>query len=169
MLKTGTIIILSIIFLSFMVPEELIIPVKHATKNDWNQSTFWAEPWGESGVHKGIDIFAPKGKEVVSSIYGIVISIGKANLGGNYIVILGPKCHLHYYAHLEDVNTSLGKLVSTSDVIGTIGNSGNAKGKVSQLHYEIWTPLPYIWRWDSSTQGWKKMFYINPIQKLLNC
>ena len=35
-----------------MVPEELIIPVKHATKNDWNQSTFWAEPWGESGVHK---------------------------------------------------------------------------------------------------------------------
>lgn len=44
----------------YLVPESPIIPVKGASSKDWNSQTFWYEPWGASGVHKGIDIFAKK-------------------------------------------------------------------------------------------------------------
>jgi ABC-type polysaccharide/polyol phosphate export permease len=34
------------------------------------------------------------------------------------------------------------------------------------LHYSIVTIFPYVWRIDSDRQGWKKMFYLNPIAYL---
>jgi murein DD-endopeptidase MepM/ murein hydrolase activator NlpD len=165
--KIGLTIIASIFFLGFMLPERLAIPVLGATEKDWNHNTFWYEPWGKSGVHKGIDIFSPIGSPVISSTYGIVIFSGNLNIGGNVIVVLGPKWRVHYYGHLKHINVSIGSLVRTSEVIGTVGDSGNAKGKPSHLHYTILTLVPYLWRWDTSTQGWKKIFYLNPSKKLL--
>ena len=164
--KIVIIIILSIFFLGFMLSEELIIPVKNATENDWNQNTFWHEKWGKSVVHKGIDIFAKEGTPVLSSTDGVVIYKGKFGMGGNVIFILGAKWKIYYYAHLAKDNVSFGKFVRESQTIGLVGTSGNAKEP--QLHFGIMTLVPHIWRFDNSTQGWKKMFYINPIQKLLN-
>ena len=164
--KIVLIIILSVFFLGFIIPEELKIPVKDATENDWNHNTFWYEPWGKSGVHKGIDIFAKEGTPVLSSTDGLVIYKGKFGMGGNVIFILGAKWRLYYYAHLAEDNVSIGEFVKTSQTIGLVGTSGNAKEP--QLHFGIMTIVPYIWRFDNSTQGWKKMFYINPIKKLLS-
>jgi hypothetical protein len=50
--------LLIVITLGFLLPEKIVMPVVGATVNDWNKDTFWYEPWGSSGVHKGIDIFA---------------------------------------------------------------------------------------------------------------
>lgn len=41
-------------------PNHPRIPVRAASRADWNPATFWHERWGRSGVHKGIDIFARK-------------------------------------------------------------------------------------------------------------
>jgi peptidoglycan LD-endopeptidase LytH len=57
-----------------LLPEKLIIPVKGATKADWNSKSFWFSPWGKSGVHKGIDIFAKEGTPVISACSGLVVS-----------------------------------------------------------------------------------------------
>ena len=47
--------------------------------------------------------------------------------------------------------------------LGTVGDTGNAKGKPPHLHYAITTPFPYFWlQDDQAVQGWKKMFYLNP-------
>ena len=162
--KTVLIIILSIFFLGFMLPEELIIPVKNAAENDWNQNTFWAEPWGKSGVHKGIDIFAKEGTPVLSSTDGVVIYKGKFGMGGNVIFILGAKWKIYYYAHLAKDVVSFGKFVNASQTIGLVGSSGNAQEP--QLHFEIMTLVPYLWRWGNSAQGWKKIFYLNPSEIL---
>lgn len=62
-----------VLCVGFLFPEEQIIPVQDAATNDWNHNTFWYEPWGKSGVHKGIDVFAKQGQAVLSSSYGLVL------------------------------------------------------------------------------------------------
>ncbi|MDH5407343.1 MAG: M23 family metallopeptidase [Gammaproteobacteria bacterium] len=148
------------------MPEDLSIPVQDATKYDWNKDTFWDERWGRSGVHKGIDIFSRLNKPVRSSSYGIVIYKANLALGGNVISVLGPKWRIHYYAHLNQTHVSLGSVVKRNDILGTVGNTGNAKGKPPHLHYSIISLLPHFWRADDSMQGWKKMFFLNPAKKL---
>ena len=55
------------------LPEWPQIPVQGASARDWNPRTFWFEPWGRSGVHKGIDIFAKQGTPALSASYGVVL------------------------------------------------------------------------------------------------
>ncbi|NRA52541.1 MAG: M23 family metallopeptidase [Gammaproteobacteria bacterium] len=146
----------------FFIPDTRTNPVSGATLNDWHQNSFWYEPWGSSGVHKGIDIFATKGTELVSSTPGIVLYQGHLTKGGQVILVLGPKWRLHYYAHLNSINVDKFEWVSSNQKIGTVGDSGNAKGKPSHLHYSIVTMVPYLWQASADSQGWKKMFFLDP-------
>jgi len=157
-------IALSILIIGYLIPENMSIPVAGATKNSWNKESFWYYPWGKSGTHKGIDIFAKEGTNVVSATGGIVLYKGEISRGGNVIVILGPKWRIHYYAHLKSFNTHLFAFVSRGEKIAEVGTTGNAKGKPAHLHYSFATVIPYPWRVDGSHQGWKKIFYLNPIE-----
>lgn len=157
-----------LITLGFLLPEDLEIPVEGATKNDWNHETFWYEPWGSSGVHKGIDIFGMKGTKVSSSTYGIVIYTGNLAKGGKVVAVLGPKWRVHYYAHLQSQTVSVGKMVNQNTEIGLLGDTGNAAGKPAHVHYSILSLFPLPWLFTTETQGWKKMFFLNPHQKLFN-
>lgn len=140
------------------------MPVKGAIKSDYNAKSFWFYPWGKSITHKGVDIFAKKGTKINSSTYGLVLYSGEINMGGKIVLVLGPKWRLHYYAHLNELKTPSFSFVNKNSTIGTIGTSGNAIGKQPHLHYSILTVIPYVWRVDSDKQGWKKMFYLNPIK-----
>ncbi|EDN65881.1 Peptidase M23B [Beggiatoa sp. PS] len=158
--------LMMIFILGYLLPESLTIPVQGASEKDWNHQTFWYEPWGRAGVHKGIDIFAYAGRPVISATNGIILFKGKFSLGGNIIVILGPKWRIHYYAHLQEISTQAGKMILSGQEVGKVGNTGNAKGKPAHLHYSIVSLVPLVWRWDNSTQGWKKMFFLNPTKIL---
>jgi len=146
----------------FLIPEQLMIPVKGATQSDWHKDTFWYDPWGKSGVHKGIDIFADMGTPLLSASNGVVLYTGNLQLGGKVVVVLGPKWRIHYYAHLDRIKTEPLRFVGSGEVIGTVGDSGNAKGKAPHLHYSLVTLMPYVWNIDGAKQGWKKAFYLNP-------
>jgi len=54
--------------------------------------------------------------------------------------------------------------LKSGSVIGEVGATGNAKGKQPHLHFSIVSTIPLPWRIDSSTQGYKKAFYLNPIE-----
>jgi murein DD-endopeptidase MepM/ murein hydrolase activator NlpD len=164
--KMIPLIILAFVVGGLFLPERIHIPVLGASTKDWNSHSFWYEPWGTSGVHKGIDIFAKIGRPVVSTTDGIVLYTGQIAKGGNVIVVLGPKWRLHYFAHLDAVKTSFPRFVWAGEVIGTVGDSGNAKGKPPHLHYSIVRALPLPWAIDSSTQGYKKAFFIDPSKYL---
>lgn len=64
------------------------MPVKGATRADYNKQSFWYYPWGKSITHKGVDVFATKGTEIVASTNGVVLYAGNIDLGGNVVVIL---------------------------------------------------------------------------------
>ena len=167
MIKTSkTQIALSIICLTLIVisllPKQIQNPVKGATSNDWHQDTFWYEPWGISGVHKGIDIFAEKSTEIISPNFSLVIYTGEINIGGKVVVTLDSSLRLHYFAHIDEIKTQIGVFVSTGQVLGSVGDSGNAAGKQPHLHYSVVTLIPYLWKADGASQGWKKIFYLNP-------
>lgn len=150
----------------FLLPEETVNPVKGATPADWHPKSFWYYPWGRSGVHRGVDIFAPKHRPVLAATHGIVISTAERTLGGKTLTVLGPKWRLHYYAHLQRVDVHWGEWVRVGETIGSVGDSGNAAGKAPHLHYAIQTLFPYVWQRDNAPYGSQKMWYIDPTPRL---
>lgn len=157
-------LVLVIIFVvGLLIPQNLKMPVEGAGPNSYNHETFWHEGWGSSIVHKGVDVFAKKGTPIRSSVYGLVLATAELSKGGKCLMVLGPKWRLHYFAHCDEVRTHAGAFVTPNTVIATVGNTGNAKTTPPHLHYSIATPIPYLWRIDSSTLGWMKAFYLNPI------
>lgn len=166
-LKARYIVLLGLVFVimfGFLIPQTISIPVVGATKSDWNKDSFWYEPWGTSGVHKGVDIFSSKGVPVVAPINMLVLYKGNIKKGGVVIVGLDSRWRLYYFAHLEKIEEKLGFFVLSGSRIGTVGDSGNAKGKPPHLHFSIISLVPLPWLIDGSTQGYKKAFYIDPIK-----
>ena len=153
-----------IIAMGFLIPEPKMIPVAGATEADWNKDTFWYEPWGSSGVHKGIDIFAQNGTDVIASSNLLILFRGVLGKGGNVVVGLGPKWRVHYFAHLQEIDPTAGFVVPVGDRLGSVGASGNAKGKPPHLHFSLLSLLPRPWAMDGATQGYKKAFFLNPIR-----
>lgn len=155
-------IFLLMVCAGYCLPNQAMIPVQHATPNDWNKHSYWYGPWGKSGVHKGIDIFAKQGTPVMASTTGLVIFKGNITLGGNVVAVLGPKWRIHYYAHLQRHQTHWFAWVNRGERIGRVGTSGNALGKSPHLHYSIFSFIPNLNEITTETQGWKRMFYVNP-------
>jgi peptidoglycan LD-endopeptidase LytH len=151
-----------VLALGLLLPARGVIPVQNATPKDWDAHSYWFSPWGKSGVHKGIDIFAKRSTPVITSTSGIIIYTGNISMGGNIVAILGPKWRIYYYAHLDAVNAKTFDWADQGKVIGKVGNSGNAKGKPPHLHYSILSLIPYPWQLSLQTQGYKKMFFMNP-------
>jgi murein DD-endopeptidase MepM/ murein hydrolase activator NlpD len=101
--------------------------------------------------HHGVDIFAPRGTPVLAASGGIVTSVGTNTLGGNVIWIARPgHREAHYYAHLDRQLVTVGTRVEKGDVIGLVGNTGNARATAPHLHFGIYAPggpvdpLPYV-------------------------
>jgi len=147
---------------SILPPSAFTQPVLGASRRDWNPQTFWFSPWGKSGVHKGIDIFATRGETVMAAQTGVVLWRGEIAQGGKVILVLTPRGWLHYYAHLEHMQTKPGAWVVASEPIGGVGATGNAAGKPAHLHYSVLTLVPRPWEMRWAPQGWKRMFYRDP-------
>jgi murein DD-endopeptidase MepM/ murein hydrolase activator NlpD len=146
----------------FLLPEPVTMPVDGAARRDWNPQSFWHGGWGVSGVHKGIDIFAPRGRAVRSASWGLVLYRGELGIGGNVVASLGPKWRIHYYAHLDRSSVAPLSLLAPGEKLGEVGNSGDAVGRPPHLHYAILSLLPRPWHLAFGWQGWKRMFFLDP-------
>lgn len=168
--------ILAVLLVLLLIPQEVQNPVEGAGKNSYHHETFWC-PWGDHH-HHGIDVFAKKGTPIHSAVpLGIVIattsadSYGKANLGGNTVSVLGTHGRVYYYAHMQEVKTHVGAIVTSNTVLGTVGDTGNAKGKSPHCHFSILTVFPRFEHWVPEDKRTKKddafkMFYVNPVRAL---
>ena len=161
-LKIALCSIVALLVIIMLLPTKIQNPVEGCGRESYNQKSFW-HPWGNHR-HAGIDIFAKKGTKVHPAIGGIVVGTARnLGAGGNCILILSSGWRLHYYAHLSEIDTHIGAIVTKKSIIGKVGNTGNAAGKPHHLHYSISSIIPQgDWRWDPK----QILFYINPIKEL---
>jgi len=102
--------------------------------------------------HHGIDIFAPRNTPVLAAADGVVSHVGTSHLGGNVVWVWDPRRgQSHYYAHLERQAVTAGQRVAAGDVVGYVGNTGNARTTPPHLHFGIYgrgegpiDPLPFV-------------------------
>ena len=109
--------------------------------------TFGAARNDVSGdYHHGDDIFGQLGQPVVAVTNGIVFSVGYEKVGGNRLWILDSQGNQFYYAHLSAYSTAIsnGSHVKAGEVVGFMGNTGDAEGTPYHLHFEV-HPVSYLY------------------------
>lgn len=133
----------------------LAFPVEDAGAEDiW--SFFGDDRDGGRRIHHGVDIFAPRGTPVLATGDATVARVGRRDRGGK-VVVLNDEARdiMLYYAHLEEQLVRRGQQVSAGDVIGTVGNTGNARTTPPHLHIGI-----YRGGWRRPVDPWA--YFIDP-------
>jgi len=89
-------------------------------------------------LHEGTDIFAALGTPVRAPVDGH-IRISSGGLGGLSVYVSQGDGTYWYMAHLSALPEGLhdGQAVKTGNVVGFVGDSGNARGGLPHLHFEI--------------------------------
>ena len=89
--------------------------------------------------HHGDDIFAPLGAPVVAVASGTINRVGWHKLGGWRLWVRDTAADEFYYAHLSGYAPGVfhSKHVRAGDVLGFVGNTGDAFTGASHLHFEV--------------------------------
>lgn len=86
--------------------------------------------------HKGADVMAPKGSEVLSMAAGTVTMAQWHYSYGNVVQIDHGNGLSTLYAHMDSIDVAEGDVVEQGQKIGTVGTSGDTTG--IQCHVEIY-------------------------------
>lgn len=115
-------------------PEAPLCPVRGAGK--WDVSNGFGAPRDGQRTHAGNDVFAKRGTPVVAVVDGTVRTVtgGRAGFG---FYLDGVDGVTYYGAHMNELKVVNGQTVKRGDVIGTVGNTGNAAGTPPHLHFEV--------------------------------
>lgn len=98
----------------------------------------WGAPRSGGRTHKGTDLMAAKGTPLVAVANGTV-RLGYNSLGGNTVWVYADYGVGFFYAHLDTFAAGLqsGDRVSVGQVVGTVGDTGNAAPGAYHLHFGI--------------------------------
>jgi peptidoglycan LD-endopeptidase LytH len=117
---------------------ELVIPVQGVRADDlvdtYNQAR------SEGRTHNAIDIMAPLGTPVLAAAGGTVLKLFESERGGTTVYVLDPDGRtVYYYAHLAGYAPGIaeGKPVHRGELLGYVGDTGNAGAGNTHLHFEI--------------------------------
>ena len=92
--------------------------------------------YGVADFHRGLDIPADAGTPIMACNGGTVVRSEYHYSWGNYVLIDHGNGQSTLYAHMTSTAVSAGATVSQGDVIGYVGQTGNAYG--NHLHLEYW-------------------------------
>jgi peptidase M23-like protein len=89
--------------------------------------------------HHGDDIFAQLGAPILACSDGLVFSVGWNQIGGNRFWLRDAEGNDFYYAHLSAFSPLArnGRHVKAGEVLGFVGNTGDAVGTPPHLHFEV--------------------------------
>ncbi|HET7573162.1 MAG TPA: M23 family metallopeptidase [Gaiellaceae bacterium] len=91
------------------------------------------------GWHHGDDLFAPVGTPVLACADGLVFSVGWNRVGGWRLWLVDGEGNEFYYAHLSGYSAFAvdGAVVHAGDVLGFVGDTGDARDTPPHLHFEV--------------------------------
>jgi hypothetical protein len=117
----------------------------------------YGAPRAGTGWHHGNDVFAPTGTPLVAVADGTLSRVGVNTLGGNRLWLTDEAGNTFYYAHLSAYAPVAveGAHVTAGQVIGFVGNTGQAITTPPHLHFEVHpgggdsvNPYPYLVAWQ---------------------
>ncbi len=132
-------------------PFEIVFP-QETEKTDFTNSFGDSRSGGRR--HKGNDLLASRMTEVYAVADGTVIYVGINNLSGRNVKLEHVQGWESYYLHLNNDNpgtddgqapwtltvapgVEVGKQVEAGQLIGWVGDSGNAEGTTPHTHFEL--------------------------------
>jgi peptidoglycan LD-endopeptidase LytH len=106
--------------------------------------------------HDAIDIMARRGTPVLATASGVVLKLFQSVRGGTALYELAPDQHtIYYYAHLDRYAPGMveGRALRQGDLIGYVGDTGNAGAGNYHLHFEISTTTDPKRYWAGTPQN----------------
>jgi len=107
--------------------------------------TFGA-PRADVSYHHGDDIFGQLGQPLLAVADGTIFSVGWNKVGGYRLWLLDEQGNQFYYAHLAAFAPAArnGARVKAGQVVGFMGNTGDAEGTPVHLHFEV-HPVSFLY------------------------
>jgi hypothetical protein len=136
-----------------------VFPVKGAVNYVDTFGAFRADMKGHR--HEGNDIFAKMGTPIVAVLAGTV-RYSTYGIGGNNAHLTDAQGDYFYYAHMVRFAARIksGDHVHAGQVIGYVGETGDAAGTSPHCHFEIHPnggaavdPYPYLEAWRAAATG----------------
>ena len=100
-------------------------------------SDTWGAPRSGGRRHKGVDVFAAYGTPLYAVDDGTIVAAGYQGLGGLRLQLVDDRGDRFYYAHLSSLAVREGDRVQRGQVVGTVGDSGNARTTPPHLHWQF--------------------------------
>lgn len=103
---------------------------------------------GVETLHKGVDFKGLEGESVYSIERGRVVELGVHSFFGKYMILSHPNGYQSFYGHLEDFVVSQSQIVKKGEIVGRLGQSGQAESP--QLHFSLFLnekmvdPMEYL-------------------------
>ena len=135
---------------------------------------------GDPKFHGGADILGNKGDSIMAFEGGKVIyAADTGGDAGKMVTIQHTKkengetvVYRSSYMHLDSINVELNDTVKERQLIGTMGNTGNAVGTPVHLHFQIKygnntvNPSSQFSRWDKTKQFFRGIFSRKHVRKV---
>lgn len=142
-------------------PGALLIPVAGVKRKDLQDTYTQSRSGGR--VHNAIDIMAAEGTPVVAVADGTIARLFDSQMGGITIYQWSAdKKYVYYYAHLQRRADGLqeGMAIRRGQVLGWVGDTGNAGKGNFHLHFTITIPKDSTRHWEGED--------VNPYPLLVN-
>jgi murein DD-endopeptidase MepM/ murein hydrolase activator NlpD len=100
--------------------------------------TSFVDSWGapRSGhTHQGVDMMGSYGTPLAAVVSGTITYAAYDGSGGNMLFLSGSDGNAYWYMHNQENYVGQGASVQAGEVIGTLGDTGNAAG-TPHLHFE---------------------------------
>ena len=131
----------------------------------YNQDASFSNDWHAArmggAIHEGTDVFGPFGSPAVAVANGTLRKVGTARVPGNRFWLISDTGDAFFYGHLSAFapETRSGARVKAGQVLGFVGNTGDAEPTPPHVHFEVHpggmdeppvNPYPFLTAWRSS-------------------